>query len=117
MRTIEELQVQIRPVINKFFGSEVTVAGLLCGQDVLDDLHELQTTSTLGDLVLLPRVMLDNDGRRFLDDVTVEEFKAQLAPARVEFVRNAQETIDALRSLAGMVNGGRRRLVRVQSRL
>jgi hypothetical protein len=61
--------------------------------------------------------MLDNDGMRFLDDITVEEFKAQLAPARVEFVRNAQETIDALRSLAGMANGGQRRLVRVQSRL
>ncbi len=117
MRTIEGLQVQIRPVINKFFGSEVTVAGLLCGQDILDDLRELQISNTLGDLVLLPRVMLDNDGRRFLDDVTVEEFKAQLAPAQVEFVRNAQETIDTLRSLAGMVKGGQRRLVRVQSRL
>ena len=117
MRTIEGLQVQVRPVINKFFGSEVTVAGLLCGQDVLDDLHELQITSDLGDLMLLPRVMLNNDGLRFLDDLTVEEFKAQLAPTRVEFVRNAQETIDAIRSLAGMTNGNQRKLVRVQSRL
>jgi hypothetical protein len=61
--------------------------------------------------------MLDNDGKRFLDDVTVEEFKAELAPARVEFVRNAQETIDAIRTLAGMANGSQRKLVRVQSRL
>ncbi|HTD18002.1 MAG TPA: hypothetical protein VK667_00585, partial [Ktedonobacteraceae bacterium] len=44
-------------------------------------------------------VMLDNEGVRFLDDVTVEEFKQRL-PVRAEFVRNAQETIDALRSLA-----------------
>jgi NifB/MoaA-like Fe-S oxidoreductase len=117
IRTIDGLQVQVRPIINKFFGSEVTVAGLLCGQDVLDDLLEMQTTSTPADLVLLPRVMLDNDGKRFLDDVTVEEFKAELAPARVEFVRNAQETIDAIRTLAGMANGSQRKLVRVQSRL
>jgi putative radical SAM enzyme (TIGR03279 family) len=117
MRTIDGLQVQVRPIINKFFGSEVTVAGLLCGQDVLDDLREAQITSTPTDLVLLPRVMLDNDGTRFLDDVTVEEFKAELSPARVEFVRNAQETIDALRTLAGMTNGSQRKLVRVQSRL
>jgi hypothetical protein len=61
--------------------------------------------------------MLDNDGMRFLDDITVEEFKSQLAPARVEFVRNAQETIDAIRSLAGMDHSKQRKLIRVQSRL
>jgi len=49
--------------------------------------------------VLLPRVMLDNEGMRFLDDITVEEFKERL-PVRTEFVRNAQETIEAVRSLA-----------------
>ena len=43
--------------------------------------------------------MLDNEGTHFLDDVSVEEFKQRL-PVRAEFVRNAQETIDALRSLA-----------------
>ncbi|MFL5692717.1 MAG: hypothetical protein ACJ795_13015, partial [Ktedonobacteraceae bacterium] len=47
---------------------------------------------------LLPRVMLDNEGVRFLDDVTVEDFKARLG-MRAEFVRNAQETIEAVRSL------------------
>jgi putative radical SAM enzyme (TIGR03279 family) len=117
MRVIDGLQVQVKPIVNKFFGAEVTVAGLLCGQDVLDNLHELQATDTLGDLVLLPRVMLDNDGVRFLDDIAVEDFKAQLAPVRVEFVRNAQETIDAIRSLAGIAHGNLRKPVRVQSRL
>jgi hypothetical protein len=43
--------------------------------------------------------MLDNEGTRFLDDITVEEFKERL-PVRTEFVRNAQETIEAVRSLA-----------------
>lgn len=111
---IAALDVQVLPVINKFFGPEVTVAGLLCGQDVLEALYE---SSERSDLILLPRVMLDNEGVRFLDDMTVEEFKEKLAPARVEFVRNAQETIDAIRSLAGLIRGGERKLVRVQSRL
>ncbi|TMD23369.1 MAG: DUF512 domain-containing protein, partial [Chloroflexi bacterium] len=96
IRQAEQLEVQVLPIVNKFFGEEVTVAGLLCGQDVLAALEE---NGNLGDLVLLPRVMLDNEGVRFLDDVTVEEFKQRL-PVRAEFVRNAQETIDALRSLA-----------------
>lgn len=114
LRKIGQLEVQVLPVINKFFGAEVTVAGLLCGQDVLAALEE---NGNLGDLVLLPRVMLDNEGTRFLDDVTVEEFKDRLA-TRAEFVRNAQETIDTIRFLGGetaKVEGPK--LVRLQSRL
>ncbi len=95
IRQTEHLEVQVLPVVNKFFGAEVTVAGLLCGQDVLEALQE---NGNLGDLVLLPRVMLDNEGVRFLDDVAVEDFKARLS-VRAEFVRNAQETIEAIRSL------------------
>jgi putative radical SAM enzyme (TIGR03279 family) len=114
IRRIEQVEVQVIPVVNKFFGAEVTVAGLLCAQDVLATLEE---RGNLGDLVLLPRVMLDNEGTRFLDDITVAEFKAQI-PTRVEFVRNAQETIGAIREMAGLVAMGiGRRPVRVQSRL
>src|SRR5258708_10858640 len=75
IRKIERIEVQVLPVVNQFFGAEVTVAGLLCGQDVL---AALEQNGNLGDLVLLPRVMLDNDGLRFLDDVSVENFKASL---------------------------------------
>ncbi len=96
MRKVVGLEVQVLPVVNTFFGAEVTVAGLLCGQDVLAALEE---HGNLGDLVLLPRVMLDNAGERFLDDTTVEDFKEQL-PVRAEFVRNAQETIEAILSIA-----------------
>jgi NifB/MoaA-like Fe-S oxidoreductase len=95
LRLVENLDVQVLPVVNQFFGPEVTVAGLLCGQDVLD---ALLANDNLGDLVLLPRVMLDNEGKRFLDDVTVEDFKAGL-PVRAEFARNAPEMIDAIRGL------------------
>lgn len=98
LRQIPDLQVQVVPVINRFFGPEVTVAGLLCGQDVLSTIGELDDP---GDLILLPRVMLDNEGKRFLDDITIEEFQARL-PTRAEFVRNAPETVHALRSLAEM---------------
>ncbi|HEX4715451.1 MAG TPA: DUF512 domain-containing protein [Ktedonobacteraceae bacterium] len=98
LRTIPNLEVQVLPVVNQFFGPEVTVAGLLCAQDVLSTLNK---QDNLGDLVLLPRVMLDNEGKRFLDDVTVEEFQASL-PVRSEFVRNAPETVQAMRGLANV---------------
>jgi putative radical SAM enzyme (TIGR03279 family) len=96
LRKVDGLEVQVLPIVNKFFGAEVTVAGLLCGQDVLEALEE---NGNPGDLVLLPRVMLDNAGERFLDDTTVDEFKERL-PIRAEFVRNAQEMIEAIRSIA-----------------
>jgi putative radical SAM enzyme (TIGR03279 family) len=101
IRRIEGLEVRVLPIVNQFFGAEVTVAGLLCGQDVL---AALQQHEDLGDLVLLPRVMLDNEGVRFLDDMTVEEFKSEL-PVRAEFARNAQETIEAIRSLVDIGAG------------
>ena len=71
----------------------------------IDVLTALEENGNLGDLVLLPRVMLDNAGERFLDDITVEEFKDRL-PVKAKFVRNAQETIDAICSIAtpGIIN-------------
>src|SRR2546428_4480096 len=67
MRQVAGLEVQVLPVINQFFGAEVTVAGLLCGQDVL---AALAANENLGDLVLLPRGMLANESRRFLEEFT-----------------------------------------------
>jgi putative radical SAM enzyme (TIGR03279 family) len=99
LRGIAGLEVQVLPVVNSFFGAEVTVAGLLCGQDVLAALEQEEDP---GDLILLPKVMLDNAGERFLDDITVEEFKQRL-PVRAEFVRNAQEMIEALHSLTAPI--------------
>jgi putative radical SAM enzyme (TIGR03279 family) len=99
LRGIEGLEVEVLAVVNSFFGAEVTAAGLLCGQDVLAALEQEKDP---GDLVLLPKVMLDNAGERFLDDITVEEFKERL-PVRAEFVRNAQEMIAAIHSLAAPI--------------
>ncbi len=120
MRISEGLEVQVLPVVNQFFGAEVTVAGLLCGQDVLDALHAQHESVGPGDLVLLPRVMLDNEGTRFLDDLTVEEFRQQLpAAVRAEFVRNVQEAVAAISSLASpthLESVPARRVLRVQAR-
>ncbi|HEY7355733.1 MAG TPA: DUF512 domain-containing protein, partial [Ktedonobacterales bacterium] len=88
LSAIPNLEARAVPVVNQFWGPLVTVAGLLCGQDVLDALLDLKARGELGDVVVLPRVMLDNAGERFLDDVTLADFMAR-APARVEFARNA----------------------------
>ncbi|HLJ80752.1 MAG TPA: DUF512 domain-containing protein, partial [Ktedonobacterales bacterium] len=98
IRRATGLEVRVLPVINRFFGPLVTVAGLLCGQDVLDELALRCGDFTRDDLILLPRVLLDNAGARFLDDVTVEEFQAR-APGRVVFAKTADELAAAVRSV------------------
>ena len=89
------LEVRIVAVENQFFGPLVTVAGLLTAQDTLDAIAARFADFTSDDLLLLPRVMLDNAGARFLDDLTVEEFRAQ-APAPVIFAKAADEVVEAL---------------------
>jgi putative radical SAM enzyme (TIGR03279 family) len=100
LRRIGDIEVRVMPIENRFFGPIVTVAGLLCGQDVLEQVNQQCGDFTADDLLLVPRVMLDNAGKRFLDDVTVEDFRAQ-APARVTFARTADEIAEAARMLAG----------------
>ncbi len=93
------LEVRVLPVVNRFWGELVTVAGLLCAQDVLDALRDRCNDFASDDLILLPRVMLDTAGVRFLDDVTVEDFAARV-PARVQFVKDASALAGAIRTLS-----------------
>jgi NifB/MoaA-like Fe-S oxidoreductase len=92
------LEVRVVPVVNQLFGSIVTVAGLLGGQDTLDAIARELADFGPDDLALLPRVMLDNAGVRFLDDVTLAEFTPQVTP-RVVFAKTAGELRAAISSL------------------
>ena len=74
MERVEELDIRVYPIINHFFGESVTVAGLLTGQDVLQQL----SGKSLGDELLIPSVMLRADGDVFLDDMTPAELSAEL---------------------------------------
>jgi NifB/MoaA-like Fe-S oxidoreductase len=56
----------VRPVLNERLGHTITVAGLLMGQDVLDQLAGQE----LGDFVVLPRVMFDHPQGISLDDLS-----------------------------------------------
>ena len=94
-----ELDVRVLPVENIFFGPTVTVAGLLCGQDTLDAIARSCADLTEDDLILLPRVMLDTAGTRFLDDITLEDFRARVRP-QVVFAKTAEELRAAIATRA-----------------
>ena len=62
------ITLQLVAVKNRLFGESVTVTGLVCGRDIIAALP----TSDLGDLVLIPDVMLKEGEGVFLDDLTLD---------------------------------------------
>ncbi len=113
------LTVESLPVVNRFFGETITVAGLLTGQDILAALRErlagapavagshsghADTDGAIapaaGDTaVLIPECMLRAGTQVFLDDLTVEDLASQ-SGCLVQPVR--PEAADLLQALAGL---------------
>ena len=69
-----QLSCTVYPIVNDFFGSRITVAGLVTGGDLLAQLRD----KPLGDELLIPNVMLRHEGDLFLDDVSLEHVRNRL---------------------------------------
>ncbi len=74
LNAVEGLEVRMAALRSDYWGQEITVTGLLTGQDLLRGLQG----KDLGDAIVLPSLMLKNDDTRFLDDMTVEDVARQL---------------------------------------
>ena len=73
-KRVDGLTVHVYPIVNNFFGERVTVAGLITGGDVVEQLNG----KSLGDELLFPSVMLRADGDVFLDDMTPKTLSKHL---------------------------------------
>lgn len=74
LNQVEGLTVQMAAFNSNYWGQEITVTGLLTGQDLL---HHLSGRD-LGDGILLPRLMLKHGEAVFLDDMRVEDVAVKL---------------------------------------
>ncbi len=74
LRAIEGLELDVFKVENKFFGSSVTVAGLLSGKDILKTI----VGKTKADCLLVPDVMLKEGTDVFLDNVSLKDMAESL---------------------------------------
>ena len=89
---VSGLTVNVIEAKNRLFGSRITVAGLLCGRDMLCAAEGMPPCDEL----LIPAVSLRSEGDMFLDDMTVEEFEKN-AGVRVTPVRNdGYELLEAM---------------------
>ena len=74
MRRCPTLRVKVRKIVNNFFGESITVAGLLTGKDILEQLRE----EDLGDELLIPANALRSGEDIFLCGMTVGELSRSL---------------------------------------
>jgi NifB/MoaA-like Fe-S oxidoreductase len=90
---IEGLTVNVYKIVNKFFGDSITVAGLLTGKDIAEQL----AGKDLGNCLLFPENALRAGGDLFLDDMSPEELSAKLgADVRAGHNDGAQFISDVL---------------------
>ena len=68
-------RINVYKIENEFFGKSITVAGLICGCDLLKQLKG----KDLGERLVLPSVMLRADKDLFLDGVSLEELSNELS--------------------------------------
>lgn len=73
LKKIPGLHLKLYQIANYFFGTSISVAGLLVGQDIYRQLRNRQ----LGDYVILPPRVLNHDNL-FLDDWTMTQLEEKL---------------------------------------
>lgn len=85
-------KVHLYKIVNDFFGTSITVTGLITGQDLIAQLKG----KPLGSRLLLPICMFRSGEEVFLDDVTKDEVKTALQVS-VNIVKSSgQDLVNAI---------------------
>jgi len=91
LREIRGLDIELKAIKNEFYGPSIQISGLLVGQDIFDQLQN----EDLGDLVLLPPRVLNEDNL-FLDDWTVDELSDKLGVPCYVYTEPISELADVI---------------------
>ncbi len=87
------IAIEAMPVGNTFFGTSVTVTGLLTGRDVIKSLSGVVDK---GDIILVPDVVLRSEGDMFLDDISLHVIEEVLGVPVVAVASTPQGIMDAI---------------------
>ncbi len=71
---IDGLEIKVYPIVNDFFGHEITVSGLLTGKDIFEQLKDKE----LLDELILPPNVLRSEGDLFLCGMSIDELREKL---------------------------------------
>lgn len=70
LNKIENLNVQLNPVVSTYWGENITVAGLITSQDLINSVKNIEA-----DYIIIPAIMLKPYSDLFLDGVSLAEVK------------------------------------------
>ncbi|MBQ5801227.1 MAG: DUF512 domain-containing protein, partial [Clostridia bacterium] len=73
-RAFPEIKISLYPIKNNYFGEHITVAGLLTGKDIFEQLEGKE----LGERLLIPANALRYEKDLFLCGMSVDELKEKL---------------------------------------
>lgn len=68
------VKITVYPIVNRFFGEQINVSGLIVGSDLIDQLKD----KPLGDALLISSAMLRFENDLFLDDVHIDDAMKKL---------------------------------------
>lgn len=88
LNKIQNLNIDLAPIKSNFWGENITVSGLVTGQDLIDNLlPQKQRISNL----LIPSVMIRKLTDQFLDDIRIQDVENTLG-ASVKIIENYYST-------------------------
>ena len=70
----ENVKIKVHRIVNNYFGEKITVAGLLTGKDIYEQLKD----DVLGDKVIIPANALRHEKDLFLCGMSVDELEEKL---------------------------------------
>jgi len=90
------LSITVVPIVNHFFGENITVSGLVTGQDIISQLDVDDDV----DAILIPRNMLRSGENVLLDDITCEAISAHFNKELIVVDEGGSDFVEAI------INGG-----------
>ncbi|MEW8973357.1 MAG: DUF512 domain-containing protein [Tissierellaceae bacterium] len=73
MEKFKGLDLKVIPIVNDFFGHNITVSGLITGIDLISQLKGIDS-----DGIIIPRSMMKSGEEVFLDNITLDEVSKKL---------------------------------------
>lgn len=91
-KKVTNIHIEVVKITNRLFGEMITVAGLLCGRDIVAGLENTK----LYDELLFPAVALRSERDIFLDDMSVEELSQKLGIKVTPVENDGYEMLDKI---------------------
>ena len=96
---IKNLETHLLPVENLFYGDEITVAGLLTGQDIIKTINEFEIQNCFSfDLIVLPDNVL-NQEELFLDDYNIIDLKDSIKNSEIIIFSDFEAMFQKIKNL------------------